>query len=234
MTLVETGDSFTLANGFVTARIEKRTGNLVSLEYRGLELLGRGGRGYWSQARRRESVGAERDRRGAHRSREARRCARGGFIELRLRLAARTMPVDVDIRYALGRGEHWIYTYAVSDHRPGIPALFNVGEARYVLKLNHVVFDFMTIDKHRRRVMPTGEDWDNGTPTNLKEARLMTTGLDAGKVEHKYDYSAILAETPAYGWSSTRTNVGLWIVNPSMVNTSPAARRKWNSPAIST
>ena len=36
--------SFTLANGLVTARIEKRSGNLVSLTYEGLELLAQGER----------------------------------------------------------------------------------------------------------------------------------------------------------------------------------------------
>jgi len=60
----------------------------------------------------------------------------------------------VDIRYALGRGEHWIYTYAVWDHRPGYPS-FSVGEARYCLKLNPEIFDYMTIDGDRHRVMPT-------------------------------------------------------------------------------
>jgi len=124
-------------------------------------------------------------------------------------------PIDVDIRYALGRGEHWIYTYAVWDHRPGYPS-FSVGEARYCIKLNPDVFDYMTIDADRHRIMPTGDDWEKGAPTNLKEARLMTTGIHKGTVEHKYDYSAVFSETPAYGWSSTKHNVGLWIINPSL------------------
>lgn len=44
----------------------------------------------------------------------------------------------------------------------------------------------------------------------------MTTGVHKGEVEHKYDYAALLAETPAYGWTSTKKGVGLWLVNPSM------------------
>ena len=44
----------------------------------------------------------------------------------------------------------------------------------------------------------------------------MTTGLYTGLPEHKYDYSAIQFETPAFGWSSTKQHVGLWIVNPTI------------------
>src|SRR5207248_7581043 len=38
----------------------------------------------------------------------------------------------------------------------------------------------------------------------------------AGRIEHKYDYSAILADTPAYGWASTGRHVGVWLINPSI------------------
>ncbi|HWW02391.1 MAG TPA: hypothetical protein VNZ64_22020 [Candidatus Acidoferrum sp.] len=52
VTLAEDAGSFTLGNGLITARIEKRSGKLVSLGYKGLELLGRnrGGAngGFWS------------------------------------------------------------------------------------------------------------------------------------------------------------------------------------------
>jgi len=91
-----------------------------------------------------------------------------------------------------------------------------VGEARYCLKLNPNIFDYLTVDADRRRVMPSGYDWDHGVPMNLKEARRMTTGVHKGEVEHEYDYAAVLADTPAYGWSSTEKHVGLWLVNPSI------------------
>ena len=43
----------------------------------------------------------------------------------------------------------------------------------------------------------------------------MTTGIHKGEAEHKYDYSALIYEIPAYGWSSTQHKIGLWFVNPS-------------------
>ncbi len=51
----------------------------------------------------------------------------------------------------------------------------------------------------------------------------MTTGIHAGEVEHKYDYSAMFSQTPAYGWSSSKKNVGVWVINPSMeyINNGP-------------
>ena len=44
----------------------------------------------------------------------------------------------------------------------------------------------------------------------------MTTGAYKGEVEHKYDYSAIQFDIPAFGWSGTKSGVGLWFINPSI------------------
>ena len=55
-----------------------------------------------------------------------------------------------------------------------------------------------------------------GTQLNLWEARRLNTGIRKGEVEHKYDYNVLFSQTPAWGWSSTKRNVGLFIVNPSI------------------
>jgi rhamnogalacturonan endolyase len=218
VTLAEDGDSFTLDNGLVTARIIKRSGTMSSLSYEALELLaqGVGGAkgGYWS------SVG--RATPGPNHSASIRidpRSNGGERVEVSCKAvndpqSPRTS-LDVEWRYSLGRGERWIYAYAIWSHKPGYPPIY-VGEARYCIKLNPDVFDYLTVDAARRRVMPTPYDWEHGAPLNLKEARRMTTGIHTGEAEHKYDYSAVLSETPAYGWSSTKSHVGLWIVNPSV------------------
>lgn len=207
-----------LDNGILKVRIEKQTGEVFSLQYRGLELLAQnssGGAlgGYWS------SVG--RARGGSQQSVVVRidpRTNNGERVEVSCNFhnppGNPSSPLDVDVRYALGRGESWLYTYLVWAHRPGYPA-FGVGEARYAAKLNPDVFDYMTIDRDRRRQMPSPADWDAGTPLNLKEARRMTTGIHQGTAEHKYDYSALIYDIPAYGWSSTQHKVGLWFINPS-------------------
>jgi rhamnogalacturonan endolyase len=63
--------------------------------------------------------------------------------------------------------------------------------------------------------MPTPEDWAKGEVLNMKEAKRLTTGIYKGQVEHKYDYVATQFDTPAYGWSSTKEHVGLWLITPS-------------------
>ena len=45
VTLTQDAESFTLGNGFLTARIAKRTGTLTSLQFEGLELIARRGSG---------------------------------------------------------------------------------------------------------------------------------------------------------------------------------------------
>lgn len=206
---VESAEGFTLDNGILRAEIEKRNGNLVSLVFKGRELLAQNG-GYWS------SVG--RSGRGApgqsasiltHTPDRAEIACRFGNVA-----GVTNIPLDMDYRYSLGRGESVIYVAAVLHHAPGSFG-YGAGESRYCLKLNPQVFNFLSIDADRQRLMPTGYDWDHGVQMNLKEARRMTTGIHKGEVEHKYDYSAALAETPAYGWYGTKSRVGLWLINPS-------------------
>lgn len=218
VTLRESDRTFFLDNGILNVRIEKDTGEIFSIQYQGQEMLAQdssGGAlgGYWS------SVG--RARGGSQQSAVVRihpKDNKGERVEVSCNFhnapGTTNSPLDVDVRYSLGRGESWIYTYLVWSHKPGYPA-FGVGEARYAAKLNPAVFDYMTIDKDRRRQMPTGADWDAGTPLNLKEARRMTTGIHKGHAEHKYDYSALIYEIPAYGWSSTKHKLGFWFINPS-------------------
>ena len=218
VTVSEDASTFGLANGFLVARIDKKTGTLASLKYQGVEMLalghGGGEGGYWSSVGR-GKIGSQRS--AAVRIHPATNGGARAEISCRLFNNPKSPDggVDAEYRYSLGRGEQWLYVSAVLEHKPGYPG-FGVGEARYCLKLNPAVFDYLTVDVNRRRVMPSGYDWEHGAPLNLKEARRMTTGVHKGEAEHKYDYSAVLAETPAYGWSSTKKNVGLWLVNPSM------------------
>jgi rhamnogalacturonan endolyase len=123
--------------------------------------------------------------------------------------------LDMEIRYALGREDHGIYTYAIYTHQPTYGAT-QLGESRYGMKLNQQIFDWLSVDKQRNEMMPTGSDWDRGTDLNMKEARRLTTGIYKGRAEHKYDYCADQFETPAFGWSSAKHHIGIYFINPSM------------------
>jgi rhamnogalacturonan endolyase len=219
VTIAEDEANYTLANDSVSAKVNKRSGDLVSLRYKDLEVLGASGHagGYWSH----NAAGPNSS---AHITIDPK--TNGGERgEVSVKAISSGAPLgkgpggsvvaDIEIRYALGRGDSGVYTYSIFTHKAEYPAT-SIGEARFCAKLNGKVFDTMTIDANRRKVMPKPEDWDKGIQLNLKEARRLTTGVYSGQVEHKYDYSAIQFEIPAFGWSSTEHQIGLWFINPSM------------------
>jgi rhamnogalacturonan endolyase len=207
--LAETPDTFTLDNGILRAEIDKHTGRMSSLVYQGRELLAQNG-GYWSSVGRRQgrSSGQAASVRLNTPDRVEVACQFGNID------GGTNAALDSEYIYSLGRDESVIYVAAVLHHPPGAPG-YGSGESRYCLKLNPQVFDFLSVDQDRQRLMPSGYDWDHGVQVNLKEARLLTTGIHKDEVEHKYDYSAVLAETPAYGWYGTHSHLGLWLINPS-------------------
>jgi rhamnogalacturonan endolyase len=208
-----------LDNGLVTAAVDRRTGALLSLKREGLDLLA-GGKGYWSfvGSTPAEAAAGRFGSRSSFSVREDPAKNGGERAEISCRLEAagpdRDAPLDVDLRYTLGRGDSGLYVWGVWEHRAGHPAL-RMAEARYCLKLNPDVFDFLSVDDRRHRRMASGADWDRGAELNLKEARRLTTGPRQGEVEHKYDYSAVLAQNGPWGWCGTSAKVGLWMINPS-------------------
>ena len=212
VSIAQDDTTFTLANSWLTAKVNKRTGDLVSLKFNSnnLETMGFASghhAGYWEQ----NPAGA------AHLSATVTidpATNKGERGEVSVKGVGGRTPFDLEIRYTLGRDDHGIYTYAIFSHEPEYAA-GQIGESRFGAKLNGDVFDWMSIDANRNRLMPKGYDWAHGTPLNMKEARRLTTGVHAGEAEHKYDYSALQFEIPAFGWSSTKEHVGLYFINPT-------------------
>jgi rhamnogalacturonan endolyase len=213
-------DSFTLTNGIVAARVSKRSGDLISLRYKGLEILdGKSARGsaYWShdvsrgQRTARITINPA-DNGGARGEVSVLGICGGNPMGSG---PGGSVVADIEIRYALGRGDSGIYTYSIFSHPTNYPAT-SVGEARFCAKLNDNIFDWMTVDANRNMEMITAYDWNHATQMNMKEARRMNTGIYRGQVEHKYDYSANQFDVRAWGWSSTAQHVGVWFVNPSV------------------
>ena len=213
VTITDTGGVYTLANGIVTAQIDKASGRLRSLTYRGIETINTG---YWSHTPSgpdvMDTVTISPQTNGGRRGEVSIKEVSGGH-PMGSGPGGSTV-ADIEVRYALDRGSSGLYTYSILQHKPSYPTT-SIGEARFAVKLNDDVFDWMTVDADRNLKMITAYDWDHGTRLNMKEARRMTTGVLKGQVEHKYDYSAVQFDTPAYGWSSTKEHVGFWIVNPS-------------------
>jgi rhamnogalacturonan endolyase len=221
--ITEDDKEFTLANGSLTAHISKTTGDLNSLRFNGLEMMGYVSghhAGYWEQnpakaAQLTATVTINPVSNGGSRGEVSIKGISGGKrLDGGLQPGG-SMVCDLEIRYTLGRDEPGLYTYAIFSHQPSYPAT-QIGESRFGVKLNAKVFDWMTIDARRNKRMPTGADWDQGAELNMKEARRLTTGRYAGQVEHKYDYSAVQFDIPAFGWASTTQHIGFYFINPSM------------------
>ncbi len=100
---------------------------------------------------------------------------------------------DVEIRYALGRGDSGVYTYCEFDHPADYPTS-SLGEARFCAKLADC-FDWLSVaqDPHHFKHYPK----------ELREG-------------DKYVYTVPLTDNPAFGWASTTKHVGFYILNPSM------------------
>jgi rhamnogalacturonan endolyase len=220
VTVSENENSFTLANGIVTAEISKRSGDLLSLKYKNLEMLDTEDQrqvAYWSHNAARgqqlDRITIDPKSNGGERGEVSiKGIAHGNQMGSG---PGGSVVADIEIRYALGRGDSGIYTYSIFTHPTNYPAT-SVGEARFCMKLNDDIFDWMTVDSNRDMEMISTYDWNHATQMNMKEARRMNTGIDKGQVEHKYDYSANQFDVRAWGWSSGSNHVGIWLVNPSV------------------
>jgi rhamnogalacturonan endolyase len=229
VTITEDSDLFTLDNGIVRVKVAKASGDLVSLRYRDMEMLAtfltpegepdlerdppganpnglnRGMTdhqyGFWSH----DAMGP----RGTdpaiaaitidpkkNRGRRAEVSVKGisNGRKMGTGPGARQdgqFVSDIEIRYSLGRGEQGVYTYCIFEHKPEY-GFTMLGEARFCAKLAEF-FDWMSID----------------TACDFHYPKDHVVG-------DKYIYTRVQSENPAFGWSSTTKNVGLFLINASM------------------
>jgi rhamnogalacturonan endolyase len=228
VTVTEDGSSYTMTNGYLTVKIDKRTGDLTSLTTPAtttpnIELMGYlSGHhaGYWEQS---PALAARHETKITIQTPDLVEVSIKGYSDGQSILGPHPtaagqeggLIADLEIRYTLARSAHGVYTYAIFTHQATYPA-GSVGESRFGFKLSGKVFDWLSVDNQRNALMPTGADWDAASDLNMKEARRLTTGIYKGRAEHKYDYSTDQFKTPAFGWASTTQKVGLYLINPSM------------------
>lgn len=201
VTVQEDENTFTLSNGIVTATILKRSGDIRSLQYKGTEIFtdqsGHAG-GYWSH----DTTGGkglvtkvtiDPAQNGGERGEVSVKGISGGVKMGHGPGAARDgdFPADIEIRYAMGRGDSGVYTYSVFDHLPEYGAA-TMTEARFAAKLANF-FDWMSIDEHRNLHYP-----------------------ETIRGEDKYVYTALQSENRAFGFSSTTRNIGFYFINPTI------------------
>ena len=231
VTVKDDEKSFTLDNGIVTARINKRNGDLESFLYNGIDTMGhdQGRAGYWEQDPSnapdlKQSITIDPANNGGERAEVSIAGKTGGNVMLTPGAPGGGTMCDLEIRYALGRGESGIYAYAIFSH-PAAYGAMGVGESRYITKINQT-FDWISVDADRNMLQCAPTDWGTGVVVHAKEQRIMSKGPYKNSVEHKYSYNAVQYKIPAYGWSSTQQKVGIWFINPTIEYLSGGATKQ--------
>jgi rhamnogalacturonan endolyase len=227
VTVADNGRTWTLDNGIVAATINKRSGSMTSLVYHGVNTMGGGG--YWEQTPQdapqlTQTITIDPAKNGGERAEVAVKGVTGGTAMLTPGAPGGGTKCDIEVRYALGRGESGIYAYAIFSH-PAAYGPMGIGESRYITKLNKV-FDWISVDADRNMLACTPQDWGAGSVIHAKEQRVLNTGVYKNSVEHKYSYNAVQYKVPAFGWSCTKEHIGVWFINPSIEYLSGGASKQ--------
>jgi rhamnogalacturonan endolyase len=227
VTVTDNGPTWTLNNGIVKATINKNNGNMSSLVFHGVETMGGGG--YWEETPQgapqlTDTVTIDPAKNDGARAEVAVKGVTGGTVMLTPSAPGGGTYCDIEVRYALGRGESGIYAYAIFSHPTAYGAM-GVGESRYITKLSKA-FDWISVDADRNMLECTPQDWGAGIVIHAKEQRILTTGYYKNSVEHKYSYTAVQYKIPAFGWSSVKNHVGVWFINPTIEYLSGGASKQ--------
>ena len=232
VTVTDNGRTWTLDNGLVKAVVNKRNGSLESLFYNGFDTMGhdQGNPGVWEEDPSlapdlKQSVTIDPAQNGGARAEVSVAGKTGGTVMLTPSAPGGGTYCDIEIRYALGRGDSGVYTYAIFSH-PTNYAAMGVGESRYIVHVNREAFDWISVDADRNMLECAPTDWGNGVVVHAKEQRIMSEGVYKNSVEHKYSYNAVQYKVPAYGWSSTKQHLGIWFINPTIEYLSGGASKQ--------
>ncbi|XP_029127788.1 probable rhamnogalacturonate lyase C isoform X2 [Cajanus cajan] len=129
------------------------------------------------------------------------------------------VPINIDQRYIMRRGESGFYSYVIFDRPQGLPAV-EVYQIRNVYKLAVNRFSYMAISDTRQRNMPSLTDRKQGRTLAYPEAVLLTNPNDSkfkGEVDDKYQYSSEIKDDRVHGWITQDhfAPEGFWIITPS-------------------
>lgn len=198
--ITDDGASWTLDNGIVQATVDKSSGRIPRLVYRGINILEKDAR--WEQnpsGQITPSVTIDPAKNGGERGEVAVKGVNGRM--------------DIEVRYALERGVSGLYTYAEFSHEAAYPAA-GIGESRFQLQMKPT-FDWLSVDSDRNLAMCSARGAADGVMIHAKEQHILGTGIYRNTVEHKYNYSGVLYKMPAFGWSSIKDHIGVYLINPS-------------------
>ena len=217
VTVVDNGTSWTLDNGIVKVTVGKNSGFLSSLTYGGFDT---GSRGVWEHTPSgapsvTNTITIDPATNNGERAEVAIKGVGGGKFTFTAGAPGGGTQCDVELRYSLGRGDSGVYTYSIFSHPASYPTAGTGAEDRFIDSLDRS-FDWISVDKDRNMLEAAPTDWGTGVVVHAKEQRIMDKGVYKNSVEHKYSYSGMQYKSPAYGWSSTKSHVGVWFINPTI------------------
>ena len=207
VTLTDNGSSITLANGIVTATIDKDSGKVTSMYYGGKQVVQSGGNIYYSMD-------------GDDGYRTTSNCSyviktnTADMVDVSFRQtwnSSLPYAFDIEAHWVLRRGNSGLYAYALLDHPANYPSTTNV-EWRLVWKFPNDVLERVYVDELRHWQMPSSADIAAAEPTSIAEIVKLVTGVRAGHYDSKYEYSAEYENIGTWGHASSVNNIGAWMV----------------------
>ena len=232
VTLTDNGDSWTMDNGIVKMTVLKRNGTIAigSLMYHGISIVPNRGE-FWettpsgtvtttvtinpaTNGGERAEVSVKGVNPGGNSSGAGTRGTGEAPDAFQGPGGPRNGGMDIEVRFALERGTSGFYTTAEYTHKASYPQS-GFGENRFILESMNRTFDWLSVDNDRNQLMTSDDDLRKGVVIHAKEQRILTSGVYANSVEHKYSYNAIMYKLTAWGWSSTKDHIGVYFINPS-------------------
>jgi rhamnogalacturonan endolyase len=198
--LANSSNAWTMGNGIVRVTILKHSGKVVSFLYKGRETLNP--RESWEQLPSGTVTQSVTINPASNDGERAEVSVKGVNGQM-----------DIEVRYAMERGLSGMFAYAIYSHPANYPQA-GFGESRYGNQLQSN-FDWLSVDKDRNMPMCSDSDLGAGVVVHAKEQRILSTGIYKNSVEHKYSYSSQLYKDPAFGWSSIKDHIGVWLINGS-------------------
>ena len=214
VTLTEEAGSVILANGRIRATISKATSTITSMKLGEHEMVAPNKHIYYSMG------GGKAYRQPRNASfrivKQTPDIAEVAFLQKWT--PGNPQAVDIEVHYALKRGESGVHTYGILTHPADYPDS-TVGEWRMVWGMpvnpendREWLLEKIRVDSRRNWEMPSPADLAAAKPTPIKEIVELTRGVRAGKFDCKYDYHLEYYTTGCWGYASDRHRLGAWIV----------------------
>ncbi|KAM3280900.1 rhamnogalacturonate lyase-like [Capsicum chacoense] len=127
------------------------------------------------------------------------------------------LPLNIDKRFVMLRGNSGFYSYGKFEHTNEMPQL-RLDEGRIAIKLNQNLFHYMVVSDDRQKVMPTNQDISHGKVLRFREAVQITNPSYSkfkNEVEDKYQYSCDMKDVKVHGWICNNPHIGFWVITPS-------------------